>query len=339
MPKHRRSFSLQLDHRRARLTLLDRKAARYELEVDGIPQSVVSVNDPTTLEYPYIRHIARALDAAAPTGGPLFTVHLGAGALTLPRYVEATRPGSPQLVVEFEPALFEAVVTALPLAEGNDVRVVFGDARAVADAPLPATTDAGPGAGDGQVPGVGAAADAGTGAGVGQAAGDGQAASLSPERPPAAAGVPVADDTSWVGAEFTVVDLWDAAVIHQRVATLEFYRRVAARAAEGGVVAVNLLDGHPFDYSRRQAVTLAAVFAHVAVVLDAGPDDDEGPLGNVLVFASDEPLELVARPDLLSTPQPHVLHGATLEAWTADAALMTDADGTDSPDPDDPRWD
>lgn len=306
-------FSLMLDNRKAKLMESRRRPGHYELSVDGIAQSVVSMTDPTTLEYAYTQHIARAIDAAAERGAPLFTVHLGAGALTLARYVEATRPGSPQLVVEFEPALYAAVVAALPLPPGVDLRVVFGDARAVADADLPRTdhpdTDrsAVP---EPPSPGLGASSMGGT-----------------------------AVDTDWVDARFTVVDLWDAAVIRHRVASQEFYRRVAARSAAGAVVAVNLLDGHPFEYSRRQAATLRSVFQNVAVVLDAEPEDDEGPLGNVVVFASDEPLSVVTDPDLLGSPRPHMLHDASLTAWIDGARIMTDADGTDSPDPDDPIWD
>lgn len=300
-------FSLMLDDRKAKLVQSRTRPGRYQLSVDGIPQSVVSMTEPTSLEYAYTRHIARAMDAAAEAGAPLFTVHLGAGALTLARYVEATRAGSPQLVVEFEPDLYAAVIEALPLPAGADVRVIFGDARAVADAALP-----------------------------------GERRSSAPSSPsPApdhAATVRTAVDSEWVGARFTVVDLWDAAVIRHRVASQEFYRRVAARSAADGVVAVNLLDGHPFEYSRREAATLRSVFEHVAVVLDAEPDDDEGPLGNVVVFASDEPLEIVTSPDLLGTPLPHMLHGGPLTSWIADARIMTDADGTDSPDPDDPIW-
>ncbi|RKN64759.1 hypothetical protein D7252_19255 [Microbacterium sp. CGR2] len=300
-------FSLLLDNRKAKLVQSRRRPGRYQLSVDGIPQSVVSMTDPTVLEYAYTQHIARAMDAADEPGAPLFTVHLGAGALTLARYVEATRAGSPQVVVEFEPALYAAVVAALPLPPGADLRVIFGDARAVADAELP----------------------------------DEKRSSVPLHPSPAldaAATARTAVDTDWVDARFTVVDLWDAAVIRHRVASQEFYRRVAARSAAEGVVAVNLLDGHPFEYSRRQAATLSTVFAHVAVVLDAEPNDDEGPLGNVVIFASDEPLDVVTNPDLLGTPRPHTLHDGALTSWIAEARIMTDADGTDSPDPDDPLW-
>jgi len=301
-------FSLSLDNRTAKLVQSRRRPGRFELSVDGIPQSVVSMTDPTALEYEYIQHIARAMDAAAEPGEPLFTVHLGAGALTLARYVEATRAGSPQLVVEFEPELYAAVIAALPLPPGSDVRVIFGDARTVADAahpnekPSPAPSSPSPGLG------------------------------------PAGTTGRTATDTDWVDARFTVVDLWDAAVIRHRVASQEFYRRVAARSAAAGVVAVNLLDGHPFEYSRRQAATLSNVFEHVAVVLDAEPEDTEGPLGNVVIFASDAPLDIVTTPDILGTPRPHLLHDGSLTSWIAGARIMTDADGTDSPDPDDPIW-
>lgn len=306
-------FSLMLDNRKAKLVQSRRRPGRYELSVDGIEQSVVSMTEPRDLEYAYTQHIARAMDAAAAPGAPLFTVHLGAGALTLARYVEATRAGSPQLAVEFEPALYAAVIAALPLPAGADLRVIFGDARAVADADLPGERRS-------SVPSspasdVGAAASGGTASGA------------------------TAEDAAWVDAQFTVVDLWDAAVIRHRVASQEFYRRVAARSAAAGVVAVNLLDGHPFEYSRRQAATLRTVFDHVAVVLDAEPNDGEGPLGNVVIFASDEPLDIVSAPELLGSPRPHMLHGDSLTSWIAEARIMTDADGTDSPDPDDPIWD
>ncbi|WEK60362.1 MAG: hypothetical protein P0Y60_13720 [Candidatus Microbacterium colombiense] len=307
MPWNRRIFSLSLDDHKAKLVQSRRRRGRYELSVDGIAQSVVWMTEPTTLEYAYTRHIARVMDAAAEPGAPLFTVHLGAGALTLARYVEATRTGSPQLVVEFEPVLYAAMISALPLPPSADLRVVFGDARAVADAELPEEKRA-------PVP-----------------------ASSSPA-PGTATIVDAAVASEWVNAPFTVVDLWDAAVIRHRVASQEFYRRVAARSAAGGIVAVNLLDGHPFEYSRRQAATLSSVFAHVAVVLDAEPEDDEGPLGNVVIFASDEPLEVVANPDLLGAPRPHFLHDRHLTSWIANAHIMTDADGTDSPDPNDPVW-
>ena len=60
-------------------------------------------------------------------------MHLGAGALTIPRYVEATRPGSRQQVIELERDLVDLVRTALPWQRDAAIRVRYGDARAVLD--------------------------------------------------------------------------------------------------------------------------------------------------------------------------------------------------------------
>src|SRR5690606_19675579 len=56
------------------------------------------------------------------------------GALTLPRYLAVTRPGSIQRVVEHDAALIELVRTRLPLPRGADVRVRAADARAAVQA-------------------------------------------------------------------------------------------------------------------------------------------------------------------------------------------------------------
>ncbi|KKJ95420.1 spermidine synthase, partial [Micromonospora sp. HK10] len=62
-------------------------------------------------------------------------LHLGGGALTLPRWLAATRPTSPQRVVERDPAVVELVARELP-APPADVEVIIGDAReAVRGAP------------------------------------------------------------------------------------------------------------------------------------------------------------------------------------------------------------
>jgi spermidine synthase len=57
-------------------------------------------------------------------------VHLGAGALTIPRYIEATRPGSRQQVIELEAPLAALVREHLPLPRGASIRVRIADARA-----------------------------------------------------------------------------------------------------------------------------------------------------------------------------------------------------------------
>ncbi len=108
----------------------DRPSA-WTLLLDGAPQSHVDLADPTHLEFEYVRRMAAAVDLLAPPGAPLRVLHLGGGALTLPRYVAATRPGSAQRVVEVDGPLVELVRAELPWDRRASVRVRVGDAREV----------------------------------------------------------------------------------------------------------------------------------------------------------------------------------------------------------------
>jgi spermidine synthase len=101
----------------------------YTLIVDGTPQSHVNVDDPSQLFFEYVQRIGHVIDQLP--DGPITAVHLGAGGLTLPRYVEATRPGSRQQVVELESDLVDFVREHLPWSRSASIRVRHGDARAV----------------------------------------------------------------------------------------------------------------------------------------------------------------------------------------------------------------
>lgn len=114
-----------------------RFAGGWELEVDGTPQSHVDLDDPTHLHFEYVARMGAVIDLLRMPRQPLTAIHLGGGALTLPRYVEHTRPGSRQQVIELEQPLIDLVRERLPLPRGAQVRVRIGDARAVA-AKLPA---------------------------------------------------------------------------------------------------------------------------------------------------------------------------------------------------------
>src|SRR5215470_6164077 len=108
----------------------DRRAA-WMLLVDGVPQSHVDLEDPGYLDFEYVRRLGHVIDEAAPPGQPLRVLHLGAGALTLARYVTATRPGSPQLAVEVDGALVDLI----------RLRVPVGDARAELERLRPGSFD------------------------------------------------------------------------------------------------------------------------------------------------------------------------------------------------------
>ena len=107
--------------------------AAWTLLADGFPQSHVDLDNPRHLEFEYVRRLGHLLDLAAPARTPLRVLHLGAGALTLARYVAATRPGSRQLAVDSDAALIEFVRRLLPLgqpARRSGIRVRIADARA-----------------------------------------------------------------------------------------------------------------------------------------------------------------------------------------------------------------
>ncbi|BDV29683.1 spermidine synthase [Microbacterium terricola] len=102
----------------------------WELVVDGTPQSHVDLDDPTHLHFEYVARMGAVIDQLRLPGQPLTAVHLGAGAMTIPRYVEATRPGSRQQVIELEQPLVDLVRAHLPLPRAAAIRVRNGDARA-----------------------------------------------------------------------------------------------------------------------------------------------------------------------------------------------------------------
>lgn len=106
----------------------------YTLVVDGTPQSHVDLADPTHLDFEYVRRIGHGIDLAAEPGAAITAVHLGGGALTLARYVAATRAGSRQQVVEYESNLMEFIRAQLPLPKSAQIRVRTGDAREVVNA-------------------------------------------------------------------------------------------------------------------------------------------------------------------------------------------------------------
>ncbi|WP_328427461.1 spermidine synthase [Streptomyces sp. NBC_00443] len=105
------------------------RARAWTLLIDGAPQSHVDLDDPAHLSFAYQRRFGHVIDLVAPPGKPVQAVHLGGGALTLARYVAATRPRSTQQVVERDGALVQLVRRELPLDPNARIRVRSADAR------------------------------------------------------------------------------------------------------------------------------------------------------------------------------------------------------------------
>ena len=100
----------------------EREGSLVTVVLDGQPQSAVDLDDPERLDFEYVQHLALCIDTLAPDG-PLRVTHVGGAGLTLARWVQATRPGSPQVVLEPDAALTEAVRRELPLPRGHRIRV------------------------------------------------------------------------------------------------------------------------------------------------------------------------------------------------------------------------
>ena len=93
----------------------------YVLELDDMQQSAVDLGDPTRLVFDYMRRIGDVIDRLPP--GPVRVLHVGGAAMTLPRYVHATRPRSAQIVLEPSVEVIERVRSEAPLPPRSGIKV------------------------------------------------------------------------------------------------------------------------------------------------------------------------------------------------------------------------
>ncbi|TNM49585.1 spermidine synthase [Nocardioides albidus] len=100
--------------------------------MDGMDQSAVDLEDPTRLVFDYVRRIGDLVDALP--AGPLRVLHVGGAAMSLPRYVAATRPRSAQIVLEPAADIVDRVraEAPLPARSGIKVRPVDGESGILA---------------------------------------------------------------------------------------------------------------------------------------------------------------------------------------------------------------
>jgi MFS family permease len=113
--------------------------SQRELRMDNLRHAYVDLEDPTHLEFAYTRLLGGVVDALAPVGQPIASLHLGGGGFTMPRYIGATRPGSVDRVLELDPVVLQTAREELGLATSEDLTVRLGDARiSLADEPTDA---------------------------------------------------------------------------------------------------------------------------------------------------------------------------------------------------------
>jgi hypothetical protein len=101
----------------------------FTLRVGRTDQSYVDLDDPLRLEFDYVQRLVDVLDSVAEPGQRLRVVHIGGAAMTLPRYVAATRPGSSQIVLEPDTELTAFVRRHLPLPTRSRIKVRGTDGR------------------------------------------------------------------------------------------------------------------------------------------------------------------------------------------------------------------
>lgn len=115
----------------------------WALYVGDAEQSTLVPGSPRTVVYEYLARVAEVTDlvlGTLPEGHTARVLHLGGGALTLPRYVESLRPGTRQLVVDLDSELMPFVLEAFPLAAPALTELVIDDVLAV----LPRVAHRGP---------------------------------------------------------------------------------------------------------------------------------------------------------------------------------------------------
>lgn len=103
------------------------------IEVNGVPSSHIDVDDPTQLDFEYMRWIAGLVRHHRFPGPRLRALHLGGGACTLARYFASVYPDARQVVVELDGALAQLVREWFDLPRAPLLRIRVGEARAVTE--------------------------------------------------------------------------------------------------------------------------------------------------------------------------------------------------------------
>lgn len=102
------------------------------LMLDTLAHSAIDLDDPTRLVFTYVAWYADAVTGSFPDGRPLRALHVGAGGLSMPRWLRVAHPGSTQVVAELDAAVVRTAVDRLGFTPGPDVVVRSADARRVA---------------------------------------------------------------------------------------------------------------------------------------------------------------------------------------------------------------
>jgi spermidine synthase len=99
------------------------------LLLNSARHSYVDLNDFRHLEFAYAQWMGAFADLHAPADEPVRALHVGGGGFTLPRYLDVTRPGSFNRVLELDGRLVELDRARLGVTPGPTLEIEIGDAR------------------------------------------------------------------------------------------------------------------------------------------------------------------------------------------------------------------
>jgi MFS family permease len=105
-------------------------SVRY-LHLDTLRHAAVDLDDPTNLKFRYIRLITDVINSTS--DGPIDTLHVGGGGFSVPMYLEATRVGSYNHVLEIDDLLLDVARDELGFVTGPLMEVTIGDGRLTLD--------------------------------------------------------------------------------------------------------------------------------------------------------------------------------------------------------------
>lgn len=98
------------------------------LKLDDIYHGYVDLANARNLQFAYSRVVASVVDNVRPPGS-FSMLSVGGGSFTVPQYVDTTRPGSRNDVIEIDPEIVKTAQEELGLEKNGDITVHVEDAR------------------------------------------------------------------------------------------------------------------------------------------------------------------------------------------------------------------
>ena len=133
-------------------------------------------------------------------------------------------------------------------------------------------------------------------------------------------------------ADVVVLDAFDNRQVPASLVSGEFMADARRVLTPGGLLAVNLIDAHPHDWSKRVVATVGKVFNATGLLAEPSALKAHR-VTNLVIGASTSPLPadaLTRRAAGASFPCTF-MHGGTLTRWLGGAKPFTDADAAPSP--------